>query len=92
MVTGSIPGLSPYKPPVLCQASDEGGDARGGQSLNWGLGLCPSNSSPPSRRRRRGHRKLDKAQAARSSRKGLTGVYFFNGNYDQPVTRRKMAL
>ena len=23
------------------------GDARGGQPLDWGLGLCPSNSSPP---------------------------------------------
>ena len=33
---------------MLRQASDEGGDARGGQPLAWGLGLCPSISSSPS--------------------------------------------
>ena len=49
---------------VHCQASSEGRDARGGQPLAWGLGLCPSNFFPPSSRRRRGYRKVGMQGAA----------------------------
>lgn len=45
-----LPGIwdtAPGTPLLLhCQASCEGGDARGGHLLAWGLRPCPRNSSP----------------------------------------------